>query len=188
MDIFISWSGTRSQIVAESLRNWIPNVIQFIDPWISSKDIYAGDRGHIKISNELENSKIGIICLTPENLNKPWILFETGALAKFQETTVIPYLINLKSSDVTEPLSLFQSVEANKSGTMNLINSINNALGNEKLKDSRLEITLKKWWPDLEKILNDLPEYEEDQSPKRSGKKQLNFTDLLQDRVKEKRE
>ena len=129
MKIFISWSGQRSKIVAEALWKWIPKVIQSVKPWISSEDIYAGNRWNQEIATELEQSNFGIICLTPENMNKPWILFEAGALAKtINETLVCPYLINLKSSEIKGPLTQFQSVEYTKSGTLNLMTSVASTL------------------------------------------------------------
>ena len=101
MKIFISWSGQRSKNVAEYLRTWIPKVIQSVKLWMSSEDILAGDRWNRDIAVELEKSKFGIICLTPENMNKPWILFEAGALAKtIDKTLVCPYLIDLDPTEI----------------------------------------------------------------------------------------
>ena len=42
MKIFISWSGERSQKIAELFKDWIQCVIQAAKPWISSHDV---DRG-----------------------------------------------------------------------------------------------------------------------------------------------
>lgn len=174
MKIFISWSGKRSKIVAEALWKWIPKVIQSVKPWISSEDIYAGNRWNQEIATELEQSNFGIICLTPENMNKPWILFEAGALAKtINETLVCPYLINLKSSEIKGPLTQFQSAEDTKGGTLNLMTSINCAIDENALDDQRLKDTFNLWWPDLEEILNNLPEPEIDQTPERNEKEIL---------------
>jgi hypothetical protein len=38
-----------------------------------------------EISKELEQSKIGIIAMTEENLTSPWIMFEAGAISKVVE-------------------------------------------------------------------------------------------------------
>ena len=94
MKVFISWSGKRSQALANMLRDWLPNVIQAIKPWMSDVDIDKGSRWSKDIALQLEESKVGIICLTPENLEAPWILFEAGALSKsLEKTYVCPFFI-----------------------------------------------------------------------------------------------
>jgi len=35
-----------------------------------------------QISDNLSDTSIGIVCLTQENKDRPWILFEAGTLAK----------------------------------------------------------------------------------------------------------
>lgn len=80
-NVFISWSGERSRWVADALRDWLPAVLQSVKPWMSA-DIKKGTRGQTTISDKLDKVKVGIVCLTPENLQEPWILFEAGALSK----------------------------------------------------------------------------------------------------------
>ena len=82
MKVFISWSGERSKIVAEALRDWLPAVIQSVKPWVSSKDIDKGSRSFAEIQAQLKDAQFGIACLTPENLTEMWIHFESGAVAK----------------------------------------------------------------------------------------------------------
>lgn len=82
MKVFISWSGELSKNIAEIFRQWIPGVIQAVKPYYSPDDITKGTRWNSEIAKELDASKIGIICLTPNNLESPWIMFEAGTLAK----------------------------------------------------------------------------------------------------------
>ncbi len=82
MRIFISWSGDLSKNIAEIFRQWIPGVIQAAKPYYSPDDITKGTRWSSEISKELDASKIGIICLTKDNLDSSWIMFEAGALSK----------------------------------------------------------------------------------------------------------
>ena len=118
MKIFISWSGPRSKAMAEALKDWLPNVIQSIDPWVSSSDIDAGMRWTPALAEELQQTQLGIICLTIENLSAPWLLFEAGALSKIiDKTRVCPYLMGLEPTEVTGPLAQFQAVKAEKDGT-----------------------------------------------------------------------
>src|SRR5215813_14335412 len=85
MKVFISWSGERSKQLAEAIREWLPNVLQFVKPYFTPADIEKGARWASEISKELEQSKIGIIAMTEENLTSPWIMFEAGAISKVVE-------------------------------------------------------------------------------------------------------
>jgi RNA polymerase sigma factor (sigma-70 family) len=138
---------------------------------MSSKDIEPGARWRNDIAQELSETRFGIICLTAENQTAPWILFEAGALAKTIEelTHVVPYLIGLAPSDIEKgsPLTEFQAKRANEQGTREIVGTINRALGENKLPDLQVEKTFEKWWPDLENELNQLPEPNRHQPPKR---------------------
>jgi hypothetical protein len=156
--VFLSWSGTTSRAVAESLRDWIPNVIQEARPWLSSADITPGVRWPFEIGRELGQSDFGILCLTSDNLAAPWILFEAGALGKKLETArVVPFLFRVERSQITGPLSQFQNVEADKAGTRSLASSIYGAIAEPTLPPDRLEKAFEKWWPELEMQLSRIP-------------------------------
>ena len=60
MKIFISWSGEPSGAVGKALRDWLPNVIQVLDPWISKSDIDKGTRWSSEIAEQLQASRVGI--------------------------------------------------------------------------------------------------------------------------------
>ena len=74
MKVFISWSGERSKVVADTLRVWLKDVIQALYPWISGSDIEKGTWGGLEIAKELYESRVGIFCVTRENLPSPWML------------------------------------------------------------------------------------------------------------------
>jgi hypothetical protein len=61
MDVLISWSGKRSKAAAEALRDWLPQVINAIKPWLSSADIDKGTQWRRKLASSLEECKAGII-------------------------------------------------------------------------------------------------------------------------------
>lgn len=158
MKVFISWSGERSKAVAEALRYWLPNVIQALEPWMSADDIERGTRWRSGVASELEQSTIGIVCLTRENLDSTWIHFEAGALSKQQENTyVCTLLLGLEPTDVREPLAQFQHTRAAKDDLRKLLSTINNTLGDSKRSESQLSETFEVWWPRLEQRLADLP-------------------------------
>lgn len=176
MNIFVSWSGTRSHYVAAALRDWLPSVLQSVQPFISSHDIRKGTRGNVAISTNLELANVGIICLTPENLDKPWILFEAGALSKLSSAYVCTYLIDLESDDVPPPLGQFQHTQSTKVETYALVETINSELGDRAISTARLKEAFEVWWPKLDTKLQSLPERPVDEPlpSKRSTDDKLN--------------
>jgi hypothetical protein len=151
MKIFISWSGELSHRVALILRDWLPSVIQAIEPYVSSEDIDKGARWFTDIAGELENSSFGIVCLTRENLKAPWILFESGAISKsLDRSRVSPLLINLSPSDLEGPLVQFQATTISRPDMLKLVKSINGALTEGRLNEIQVEKFFEKWWPDFE--------------------------------------
>lgn len=157
-NVFVSWSGDRSKTIANALKHWLPDVFQGIRVWMSDHDIQAGARWNTDLGGELEASKIGIICLTPENLQSHWLTFEAGALSKsLNESRVAPYRFQLRAADVGPPLSQFQGVDANEEGTFKLVLSINDALGKPLPDEDRTRRAFAHWWPDLEKTLSEIP-------------------------------
>lgn len=168
MKVFISWSGERSLAVANALREWLPNVIQAIKPWMSGVDIDKGARWSADIALQLSEAKVGLICLTPENLDAPWILFEAGALSKtLDKTYLCPYLFQVEPTDIKGPLIQFQATKANKDDTKKLIHTINQALGDIKISKEKLDEAFEVWWPKFEKSLKDILATKAKQIPKR---------------------
>lgn len=150
MDVFISWSGEPSKAIANALREWLPQIINAIKPWLSSADIDAGSRWAIDVASRLQEAKAGIICLTPGNLHEDWILFEAGALSKtLTNTYVCPLLFDLEPSDVKGPLAQFQAVRANKDGLLTLLKTLNSASGENSRTESQIQEAFEVWWPKL---------------------------------------
>lgn len=174
MKVFISWSGERSRLVAEALRYWLPKVIQAIQPWMSSSDIEKGTRWRTDIASELEQSSIGIICLTPENLSSTWLHFESGALSKQQQNTyVCTFLYGLEPADIREPLAQFQTTKSQLEDVRKLIQTINNALGENKLLGSEVNESFDVWWPKLQERLSSIPEPQSSPQPQRDDREIL---------------
>ena len=159
MKVFISWSGDRSQLIAEAFRSWLPKVLQAVKPWMSGVDIDKGAKWDSSIASELSQSAFGLICLTPENRTSTAIHFEVGALSKVVENSRLwTYLYKLTYADITWPLSEFQHTEADKVDTKKLIMSINAALGTDGLSALDLDEVFETWWPKLESKLKEIPE------------------------------
>ena len=155
--VFISWSGDLSKKLAEEVRLWLPGVLQFVKPYFTPNDIEKGTRWSTDIASELESSNAGIICLTKDNINKPWILFEAGALSKnFGKANVCTILFNLDSADLTGPLTSFQATKFDKTDFRKLLNTINNTGSESKLESTVLNDVFEMWWPKLESKINEI--------------------------------
>ena len=150
MKVFLSWSGEQSRELAEVLRDWLPAVLQSIRPFFTPSDIEKGARWNKDISQELEASSFGIFCLTKENLTKPWIMFEAGALSKRIDTSkVCPVFFGVDSADLEGPLVQFQAAPFSEPEIRKLIRTLNAGLGDQKLEDSVLNSVFEMWWPKL---------------------------------------
>ena len=69
---------------------------------MSDDAIRSGARWSDAIAQSLDESDFGIICVTRDNLDAPWLLFEAGALAKrFKTARVVPLCIDLAPSDIS---------------------------------------------------------------------------------------
>lgn len=157
MKVFISWSGNLSLKVALIFRDWLPSVIQSIEPYVSSEDIDKGARWSTDIAKELENSTFGVLCVTKENLEAPWLSFEAGALSKTMEKAfVTPFLFDIKRSEVQGPILQFQSTIFEKDDIKKMVKTLNKACGENGITEDRLDKTFDVWYPRLEESLNEL--------------------------------
>ena len=113
------------------------------------------------MAEEIEKSRYGIICVTKENVGKPWINFEAGALSRsIEKSTVLPFssavspfLFDLKSSDLEGPLTQFQYVVNERGDILKLIASINSKVEDKQLAPDKLQKAFDRCWPDLESKL-----------------------------------
>lgn len=156
MKVFISWSGEKSKQVAEWIDTWLQCTIQSSDPWLSSRSIDRGATWFTEIMNELSDTSIGIICLTKENKDKPWILFEAGAIAKgLSSNRVCTFLIDLEPIDLVNPLAQFNHTLYNRESLLQLLMTINN-LSESPLKPFILEKVFDKYWSEFQERFNQI--------------------------------
>lgn len=171
MRVFISWSGDRSKAIADALHHWLPTIIQSVETWMSEHDIDKGTRNIPAISRNLEQTHFGIICLTPENLNAAWLLFEAGALSKSQDDArVWTLLYELEYTDVDGPLSQFQHTKAKEDDVRKLLQAINGASVGASVTEQQLKVSFDRGWPELEEKLRNIPTTTEASAPKRSDR------------------
>lgn len=145
MKVFISWSGEFSKEVASSLKQWLPRFIQSVEVFFSPDDIEKGEKWDTKLTTELNESKFGIVCLTNQNVNAPWIHFEAGALSKALDSRVSALMLNINPSDIKGPLSRFQATKYAKEDFFKLLQSINDNNDNP-LQGEILKGTFEAMW------------------------------------------
>ncbi len=147
MKIFISWSGNRSRAVAEILRDWTKCVIQASRPWLSTRDIDRGALWFSEINDQLKDTSVGIICLTQENKGRPWLLFESGALAKgLSSNRVCTLLIDLHPADLEDPLAQFNHTYPERESMWSLVRTLNSCLAGNALDERILEQIYATYW------------------------------------------
>lgn len=141
---------------------------------MSASDLDKGARWSSDLATQLEETSFGIICLTSENLEAPWIIFEAGALSKtLDKTFVCPYLLDVEPTDLKGPLVQFQATKAQREDTKKLIITLNHALGSSQLPQDKLEKAFDVWWPELEQKLKNIPSEKGESRPGRPDREML---------------
>jgi hypothetical protein len=170
MGVFISWSGKNSisYNVAMLLRDWLPNVILTIKPFVSDVDIDAGSQWASQMFQALKETQVGIICVTRTNQAEPWINFEAGALANAMESSrVCPLLIDVRPADVTGPITTLQMQTLDKDGLLSVLKVLNQYCGSQPLTDEALRKAFEKWWEDFGTGLAQIVSVQEPSKPRR---------------------
>ncbi|MEU1420494.1 TIR domain-containing protein [Kitasatospora sp. NPDC005751] len=153
----MSWSGQRARMTAEALRSWLPDVLQHVDPWLSSQDISAGGRATQEIATKLSEANFGIICTTPENQSSSWLNFEAGAVSNQVGGYVVPFLIGMRVAELTSPLSQFQAVLGdNEDEVLKFLTDLNSASGTPAIPRDRLDRAFRRSWPEFESRMRDI--------------------------------
>lgn len=159
MKTFLSWSGNKSHSAALAFSDWIPCVIQAIEPWVSSKDIDRGSIWFNEIFEQLKDTNFGVVFVTKENQDKPWLLFESGALSKgLSENRICTVLIDLDVRDIDagSPLRHLNHTVLEKNSVLALVKTINKNIKESTIQEKHLEISFNALWPDLDSKLQEI--------------------------------
>ena len=150
MKVFVSWSGELAKGLAESLHSWLPRVIQAARPYFSAEDVAKGARWSPEIARELEESRLGILVVTKESVEAPWLVFEAGALSKsLSRAKVVPVLFGLEPTELRGPLVQFQAARFEKSEMKRVIRIINAELEISRFRATLSTPSFDVWWPHL---------------------------------------
>jgi TIR domain len=174
MHVFISWSGERSKRAALGLKSLLDDMLGDTVNVFVSQHIKPGENWTRRLGEELDQSEYGVLCLTQENFQAPWLLFEAGAIAKkFGTAHIVPYLVDSLPDDLEgSPLAQFQFARADREGTYALVKGISEELtiprAGQRLE--RLERYFDKFWPDLEETIKNLPNPPQKRAAERSDR------------------
>lgn len=151
MKIFISWSGAASRELARILKEWLPTVLPYARPWLSSDDIRKGKPWDAELTKQLEATSYCLVCVTTKEVAEaPWVNFEAGAVSKYVERAhVSPLLVNVRPKDLDGvPLARFQCTQFNKTDVESLLLSVNEA-AETPLSGDQLSRNLRNTWSQL---------------------------------------
>ncbi len=160
LSLIICWSRPYSRKIAFALRDFIGNVFKgakrdvvielvsdpFGEPWLP------------KLAGVLKKARVAIVCITRENIERPWIAFEAGACYGKTDGRIYPFLCDLDAKRLKEspgPLSQFTSFfgreEADVKG---MLAALNTELGKPgSLSATKFDQQFRRWWPVLKSVL-----------------------------------
>ncbi len=153
--IFLCWSKSRSKAIAEAWAKLLPEIIKGVQP-ILSTEFQKGKEWSKQLRQDLGEARTGIVFLTPENVDAPWIHFEAGALAMAvgnRDRDVYTYVYGFDPGRLAGPLSAYHSTVATKEDTQRLVTDLCTALGRER-PDAGAQSA---WWVKLQKALDNIP-------------------------------
>ena len=153
--IFLCWSKRRSGSIAAACAKMLPEIISGIQPIVST-EFQKGKEWSRLLRKDLGEARTGIVFLTPENVDSPWIHFEAGALATAvgsRDGDVFTYVYGFDPSRLAGPLSAYHSTVATRDDTFRLVRDVCVALEREPPDEKAYS----PWWLKLENALGNMP-------------------------------
>jgi hypothetical protein len=153
--IFLCWSKSRSGSIAAAWAKLLPEIIKSVQPIVST-EFHKGKEWSRQLRQDLDEARTGIVFLTPENVDSPWIHFEAGALATavgHRDGDVFTYIYGFDPGRLTGPLSAYHSTVATRDDTRRLVRDLCAALDRE----APDEAAYSSWWLKMEKALGNVP-------------------------------
>lgn len=162
LKVFVGWSKARSRQMADALYHWLPEMLQGVQPWLSNEDISPGRRWAELTRLALEGHETALFCVTPENVDEPWLCFESGMIARSNSSRVIMLLLDDRTQfSPTHPLRTFQAVYANHEGLARICATLHEDLrragvASPAFDDGRRQRTYSRLWPELDARLAEI--------------------------------
>ena len=165
MSVFLCWSGQQSRALAEAVKELLETTVPSLKiekAEFISDDIEKGVNWFDSIIDHLMNSKAGIVCLTPQNLQSPWQHFEAGALAMGlvsrgparSKPQLFTLLHGVTGAELKGPFSAYQSTSTTRAEMGALIRSVAGILDKPVLEDTIGSTIRESIWKTFEEALN----------------------------------
>lgn len=170
MKVFLSWSDERSRMAAVAFKAWIEEVLQCVEPWMSP-DIEKGANWPTELSERLNETYVGVVFLTRENLASSWLHFEAGALAKTHSGRPCVVLLDVSPTDVKGPLSMYQHTRCTEDDFRRLVQNLRvwaETEGGKVIPVNTLDALFNRSWPALKQSLDQIRSQAKTVGPVRS--------------------
>lgn len=123
---------------------------------MSSDDIPKGRHWSLELNRSLKDHRIGLLCVTPENMTAPWLVFEAGALSRsLGEASVVPLLLGMSPSALVGPLQQFQAATLDQNDLLKALLDLN-ASSQMRVPEEILKDSFERLWPELQQTLQDI--------------------------------
>ncbi|MCP5107489.1 MAG: toll/interleukin-1 receptor domain-containing protein [bacterium] len=148
MKVFISFSGEKSKRMADALTELLPAILPSVTVFRADTDIAIGERWQQSLERILDDLDLAIICVSHDNVEKPWLIYESGQLSR-KGLIGITYLLDIEPAELSGPLAQFQAITADKGGTWRLITILNKE-DDHGLPNEELSRVFGQWWPQMQ--------------------------------------
>lgn len=158
--VFLSWSGKNEKEIALLIKAMLETYYE-VSVFVSDEDIGGQERGwRDSIIENIKKSGYGVVCISPLNKNRPWLLYEAGALEghlKFKNVSILS--LGLPHDLVPSPLKGKQVRVLDKKGYEAFLNDFTKGIKDLKIRKRFTEGSwksfAKKIKPHLDNIKNE---------------------------------
>ena len=163
LNIFISHAGDGSERLALALKRMLHNVNHVLDPFVAHVDIEKGALWMETLRDALDQS-CGIVCVTRQGLNRPWLNYEAGALSALRKGNMYPLFVGVDPTDLKgSPLEPYHGTRCTREDVLQMVLELNAKLPKRLSREpARLEADFAAEWPALEACIRDVIESERD--------------------------
>ena len=159
VNIFLSWSGTRSRTLAEALNDSLPKIRPEWRTWVSSRQ-KRGTDWRAALFEHITAAEATVLCVTCDSITSRWLAFEAGMLSRRANAPLLIYGFDIDADELSgTPLARMPLFNATEAGTRELIRTLNAALPEPAIEDD-LETLITEAWPRLEFHLRNVPSLE----------------------------